>query len=97
MVVGTALVVLEIAGNDSLKGKRRVLKSLISRLRNQFNVSAAEVEDHELWQRATIGLACVSTEAAHANEMLSRTVRFIEGHNPEAVLLDYTIDIEHVF
>ncbi len=97
MVVASALVLLEIVGNDSLKGKRHVLKSIIARVRNEFNVSVAEVEDHDLWQRAGIGLACVSTDASHANEMLSKAVRYIEGLTPEAQLLDYSIDIDHVF
>jgi len=45
---------------SSWKGKRRVIKSIIARVHNEFNVSIAEVEDQDLWQSATLGVACVS-------------------------------------
>ena len=78
MVVGVLEVDLSLAENHSLKGKRQVLRAVKDRVRNHFNVSIAEVEGHDLWQRSTLGIACVSTDRSHANEILSRVVKFIE-------------------
>ena len=59
--MGTCTIELHILGNGSLKGKRRVIKSVIACVHhNEFNVSIAEVEDQDLWQSATLGVACVS-------------------------------------
>ncbi|QGG47126.1 hypothetical protein FTV88_0974 [Heliorestis convoluta] len=52
MTVGYAEVSLHIHGVDSLKGKRRVVKSIVDRLRSRFNVSVSEVDKHDLWQAA---------------------------------------------
>jgi uncharacterized protein YlxP (DUF503 family) len=62
MVIGTCTIELHIPGNGSLKGKRRVTKSIIARVYNKFNVSIAEVGNQDLWQSATLGVACVSTK-----------------------------------
>ena len=86
MVVGTVRISLFLPENYSLKDKRQDVKSLLARVSNQFHVAAAEVADNDNWQRATIGIACVSTDARHANEILSRVVRFVEGNLQEGGL-----------
>jgi len=93
MVIGACTVHLRIAGNQSLKGKRRVIKPIMARVRNQFNVAIAEVDDNDVWQSATLGIACVSNDAAHANSILSHVVAFIEQANHDAELIDYQIEI----
>jgi uncharacterized protein YlxP (DUF503 family) len=93
MKVGILTVRLRLPENQSLKGKRQVVKSVIQRVRNRFNVSVAEVEDQDLWQLATIGVACVSNSAAHVNEVLSKVQDFIAGSHLDAELLDYEIEI----
>jgi len=93
MVIGACTVQLRIAGNRSLKGKRRVIKPLMARVRNQFNVAIAEVGNHDAWQSATLGIACVSNDAAHANSILSHVVNFIERTNRDTELIDYQIEI----
>ena len=93
MNVGILTVRLRIPENQSLKGKRQVVKSIIQRVRNRFNVSVAEVEDQDLWQVATIGVAAVSNSSAHVNEVLSKVQDFIAGSRPDAELLDYNIEI----
>jgi len=65
--------------SGSLKSKRQVLKSVIARLRNRFNVSVAEVDANDLWQRSVIGVAAVSNEGGHAHRMLSKVVQYVEG------------------
>ena len=79
--------------SSSLKAKRQTARSLTARLRNQFNVAVAEVDDNDLWQRLTLGVCCVSNDSAHANEMLSRVVSFVEDFRDDLVLLDYEIEI----
>lgn len=71
-------VQLYLSQSRSLKDKRQVVKSLKDRLRSRFNVAVAEVEHQDLWQRGTLGLAVISTEADHAREMLDEAVRFVE-------------------
>ncbi|MBI4491586.1 MAG: DUF503 domain-containing protein [Chloroflexi bacterium] len=93
MVVGICRIVLHLPGNHSLKGKRHVVKSLIGRVRHQFNVAIAEVDQLDQWQLATLGIACVSNESQHASEMLSKVVSFIEASRAEAEVTDYEIDL----
>ena len=78
--------------SGSLKGKRQVLKSLIARLHNRFNVSVAEVDAHDLWQRSVVGAAVVSNEGSHANSVLSRVVQYVEGDR-RLELLHYEIEM----
>lgn len=78
MVVMCCEVQLYLSQSRSLKDKRQVVKSLKDRLRSRFNVAVAEVEHQDLWQRGTLGLAAISTEADHARQMLDEAVRFVE-------------------
>ena len=83
MIVGVARVTLNLPGAHSLKEKRGVVKSLLARLQNRFNVSAAEVEANDVWGTAVIGIVCASTSGRHADEMLASAVRFIEQNAAE--------------
>ena len=95
MNIGALVVRLRLPENHSLKGKRKTLHSITAQVSSKFNVSVAEIDDHDLWQLATIGVACVSNDGRHANEMLSRVVSFIERARGDAELLDYEIEILH--
>ncbi len=97
MHVGVCRIRFRLPENSSLKGKRQVLKSITSRVANKFNVSVAEVDDHDLWQLATIGISCVSNDKRHANEVLSKAVEYIIGNRFEVEVLDYKIEILPVF
>lgn len=79
MVVGIAEIRLLVPEPRSLKEKRRVLQSLLDRLRVRYRVAVAEVGDQDLWNRATIGVACVSNEPGHARRILDGVLRFVEG------------------
>lgn len=92
MTIGSCRVELRIAGNTSLKGKRRVIKSIKDRVQGRFNVSIAEVDRLDDWQRATLGIACVSNDPRLVDEILSKVVNLIEG-DADALLLDYEIDL----
>jgi uncharacterized protein len=79
MVVGIAEIRLLLPGPRSLKEKRRILRSLLDRLRARYPVAVAEVGDQDLWNRATVGVACVSNEGAHAYQVLGQVLRFVES------------------
>lgn len=96
MIIGACRVELYIPNAHSLKEKRHVVKSVVARIHNQFNVSAAEIEDQELWQRAVLGFAVVTNDGKHADEVLSRVVSFIASANHDAEMTDYQIDIAPV-
>ena len=97
MHVGVCWIRFRIPESLSLKGKRRVLKSITTRVAGKFNVSVAEVDDQDLWQLATLGVCCVSNDKRHANEVLSRVVDFITEGRFEVEILDYGIEILPVF
>jgi uncharacterized protein YlxP (DUF503 family) len=93
MTVGACRVTLRLPENDSLKGKRQLVKSITSRVRNRYNVSIAEIDDNESWQIVSLGISCVSNSTRHADEMLAKVVKFIAGSRLEAELLDYEIEM----
>jgi uncharacterized protein YlxP (DUF503 family) len=93
MHVGVCIIDLRLPGNGSLKGKRRVIKSIVTRITREFNVSVAEVEDQDLWQRAVLGVACVSSSAGYAHGQLERVVQWIEAQRFDVELLDYQIEL----
>lgn len=93
MNVGMLKVRLRLPTNLSLKGKRQVVKSIVQRVGDRFNVSIAEVEDQDLWQLVTLGVACVSNSTPHANEVLSKVVDFIVQSRFDVELLDYEIEM----
>ncbi len=96
MIIGTARITLFLPENYSLKDKRQDVKSILARTINQFHVAAAEVGDNDNWQRAVIGVACISTSARHANEIISKVVNFVEHNLSEGGIEDYEIEIVHL-
>ena len=97
MVVGTCRLELALAENHSLKGKRRVLRSVCSRLRNTFNLAVAEIEEQEDWQTAVLGLVCVSNATMHARDQLEKAIRFVEGQRLDAEVVEHHIELVHLF
>ena len=77
MRIGVLRIDIYIYGSSSLKGKRRVVKSLKERIRNRFNVSVAEVDNHDKWQRVSIGIACLGTDKSSINGLLDKVLNFI--------------------
>jgi len=96
MVIGTARITLYLPENYSLKDKRHDVRSLLAQVINTFHVSAAEVGELDSWTRAVLGVACVSNDARHANEVISKVVSFIESHLPEGGLEDYEVELVHL-
>ena len=85
MVVGALTLTLHVPESHSLKEKRQVVSSLLARLRRQFNVAAAEVDDQDAWQLATLAVVCVSGDRRHADEMCQKVLRWVEDDG-EALL-----------
>ena len=75
MVVGILRLTLYIHGAASLKDKRQVLRKVTDRLRSRFNVSVAEVGEHDIWQKAVIGIAAVANDRSFVNEVLDKCAR----------------------
>lgn len=78
MIVGVCQLDLHISAADSLKAKRMVLNRIKDKVQNKFNVSIAEVDAQESWQRAVLGIAAVSTSTRHADSTLTNVINFIE-------------------
>jgi uncharacterized protein YlxP (DUF503 family) len=93
MVIGVTVIELHLPGTRSLKEKRSSLKSLIARLHKEFNVSCGEVEFHDVWQSAAIGVAVISTHSAHADRVLNNVVSWIEQYRPDLQVVDHSIEI----
>ncbi|OQW33744.1 MAG: hypothetical protein A4E19_02525 [Nitrospira sp. SG-bin1] len=79
MIVGLCTVELFISESQSLKDKRQVIHGLKDRLRGKFNLSIAEVDGQDLWQKAVLGMACVSNEGHHANQVLEQALNLIKS------------------
>jgi uncharacterized protein YlxP (DUF503 family) len=93
MNVGVCKIQLRLPENTSLKGKRQVIKSITSQLRNRFNVSVAEVDDNKLWQKAVLGVSFLSNDTRYTNEVLSKVVDFVDSGRFDIEMLDYGIEI----
>lgn len=78
MFIAVAKVSLSIPDSGSLKSKRHVVHKVLDKVKARFNVSIAEVEDNDLWQKATLGIAAVANEHAFAQESVSKVLKFIE-------------------
>ena len=79
MVVGVLRLTLFLPENHSLKGKRQVLRAIKARVRNKFNVSVAETDENEMWQRAELGICQVGSDRAFVDSALREVVNFIDS------------------
>jgi len=92
MVIGACTVEVWIGASQSLKDKRQVVKSLVESLRNKFNISISEVDNHDLWQKATLGMVCVTSDRRFAHQLLSKAVGFIES-DPRVELVGWEVEM----
>jgi len=92
MVVGICSIEIHIPESSSLKSKRQILKRIKDRIRNRFNVSIAEVENNDLWQRTTLGVAAVANQGKFVNQLLSQVVELLNKESG-VVVLDYHMEI----
>jgi uncharacterized protein YlxP (DUF503 family) len=78
MVVGVCHLELYLHDNFSLKGKRQVLRSIVQRARQRFNIAIAEVAEQDLWQKAVLGICAVGNDRQRVNSTLDQVINFIE-------------------
>jgi len=91
MVVGVCTIDLHLPGVGSLKGKRQILLSLKERIQGKFNVSIAEVDGNDLWQRAVLGIACVANDGRYATKVLDSVLNMIRA-NPAVELVRHQME-----
>ena len=92
MQVGVCTIFLRIPESHSLKQKRQVVKSVVDRVKNRFNVAIAEVDALDSHQTAVLGAAAISSDSRHVNRTLSYVTNFIE-ETSAAELTDYKIEL----
>ncbi len=92
MIVGLLTLDLHIPEANSLKSKRVVVKSLIDRIKNKFNVSVAEVDAQNLWQRCIIGIAFVSNETVMIHKVFEK-IRTVVLNTHSVELLDSNMEL----
>jgi uncharacterized protein YlxP (DUF503 family) len=85
-------VELMVSASNSLKTKRRVIKSITDRLRNKFNVSVAEVDYNDLWQRSLIGMTMISNDKRLIDRSVDAIENFLREFH-EVALLDITVEV----
>jgi len=90
--VGTLVIELEITDALTLKDKRHVVRSMLDRLRDKFNVSAAEVERLDSVRHATLAVAAVANSRSFVHEVLAKAVDLVEREH-RAVVLDYQTEV----
>src|SRR5438067_13917439 len=83
--VGILSVELHFPEAGSLKGKRKHVKSAKAQLQNRFGVSVAEVDHHDLWQRARLTMSCVTRDYRDAERLLDEAERYLSGQEFELV------------
>ena len=79
MVVGTLRIEFHLEENRSLKGKRRIVKSMVGKVRSKFNASVAEVGSNDKWQKIELGISTVGNDRRHIDSSLSNVLEFLES------------------
>src|SRR3954470_11620207 len=93
MIIGSLTLTLRLPMCHSLKEKRSIVKSVIARLRNEFNISVAEVDEQDRWQIGVIGVACVSSDAAYAQGQLQAVVNWVTDNRPDVDITRADIEL----
>lgn len=83
MVIGSLVLEVYIPQAHSLKEKRMVVRPIVEKLRNKFNVSVAEVDNQDSWQSATIAVVSVSTDKKHMEKILQQVIKFLDENFPD--------------
>ncbi|GAB4510559.1 MAG: DUF503 domain-containing protein [Anaerolineae bacterium] len=92
-VIGLCTLTLHLPESTSLKHKRSTVKSILAKLHNKFNVSAAETDHLDKWQLAEIAFALVSNSTSHANQVIFTAMEWVEVNYPEALITKHDIEI----
>jgi uncharacterized protein len=93
MIIASCLITLELEAVFSLKEKRSIVKSILNRLPQKFNVAVAEVDKQDMWGTAVIALVTVGNDAARLHSQLQKAVTWLESHRPDVPIADYEIEV----
>jgi|SRR5215207_3233121 len=93
IILGLCTVEFELAGVTTLKDKRSILKSMLGRLHNQFNVSTAEIDYHDAVNASIIAFTLVTNDTHFANQTISTILNWIEANYPDAEIVNQEIEI----
>jgi len=91
MIVGVVRFRLQFPGVGSLKDKRKIILSLKGKLKNKFNLSVAELEDNDVWQSGTIGIAIIANDRTFANSVLSKASDLVNSR-PDIIVNDIKME-----
>ena len=92
VILGLCTIELFIADSQSLKDKRKVLLSLKDKLQQKFNLSVAEVDEQDMWQKAVLALACVANDSRHVNQVLDQALNLIRS-NPTVAVVQSRVEL----
>jgi len=95
MVIGILKIEFHIHENRSLKEKRKIVKSMLNRVKSRFNVSIAEIGANDKWQRIELGITTVGNDRAHIDSSLSSVISFLDRMYL-AEIIDYSTEIMNI-
>ena len=95
MVIGTLMIELHVPASQSLKERRRAVRPTMARLQKLFDVAVADITEQNTWQAATLGVACVSKDERHADEMCQK-IRTELDRLSEVVVFSSRFELVHV-
>ncbi len=95
MIVAVARIKFHLPANDSLKGKRKVMKSMLAQVRNRYNMACSETDFHDIWQSAEIGICTVGNSEPVLSSAMEKVLRFVEDTCPCEVV-DSELEIIHM-
>jgi len=93
IILGLCTVEFELAGVTNIKEKRSILKSMMARLHNTFNISTAEIDFHDVVNASVIAFTLVTNDTRHANQTISTILNWIEKNYPDAQIVNQEIEI----
>lgn len=94
MYTGVCKATLKIDGAFSLKDKRRTVKSILDKIKSRYNVSAAQIDTDDIWNRAVIGIACVSNDEVYTESLLQSVILYLES-DPRIEVLNLITESIH--
>lgn len=93
IIIGLCTVEFELPGAETLKDKRSILKSMLTRLHHKFNISSAEIDLQNVVNASVIAFTTVTTDTRHANQVISTILNWIETNYPDALIVNQEIEI----
>ncbi len=96
IVIGYSILELRLPESSSLKDKRQVVRSVIERVKRRYNVSIAELGDHDAQRSALLGVSCVGAGEAQCRRAIDSVADYIYASRPDAELLPHSVEVIHV-